>query len=118
MLKICFLCKLIVRVNFSNATYLNSNCVSLTNDRPKCSGLLLLSTFFVSCWAYYMRYRHLSLSVRRKITANVFYSTFTNVFFIFVTVLKRFLTFFLFFLGGERFFSSMGEGEIRNNVRV
>ena len=27
----------------------------LTNDRPNCSGLLLLSTFFVSCWAYYMR---------------------------------------------------------------
>ena len=29
--------------------------------------------------------RHLSLSVRRKITVNIFYSTFTNVFFIFVT---------------------------------
>jgi len=27
----------------------------LTNDRLNCSGLLLLSTFFVSCWAYYIR---------------------------------------------------------------
>ena len=27
----------------------------LTNDRPNCSGLLLLSTIFVACWAYYMR---------------------------------------------------------------
>jgi len=36
--------------------------------------------FFVSCWAY--EGRHLSLSVQRKITVNVFYSTFTNVFFI------------------------------------
>ena len=28
----------------------------LTDDRPNCSGLLLLSTFFVSfCWAYDMR---------------------------------------------------------------
>ena len=46
----------------------------LTNDRLKCSSLLLLSTIFVACWAYYMRvYRHLSLSVRRKVTVNVFY---------------------------------------------
>ena len=28
---------------------------------------------------------HLSLSVRRKITVNVFYSTFTNVFFLFLS---------------------------------
>ena len=28
----------------------------LTNERPNCSGLLLLSTFFVSCWAYYYYY--------------------------------------------------------------
>ena len=27
----------------------------LTNDRLNCSGLLLLSTIFVACWAYYMR---------------------------------------------------------------
>ena len=56
-LKICFLCKLIVRFNFLKSTFLNtrSNCASLNNDRPNCSGLLLLSTFFVSCWAYYMR---------------------------------------------------------------
>jgi len=27
----------------------------LTNSRFNCSGLLLLSTSFVSCWAYYMR---------------------------------------------------------------
>ena len=27
----------------------------LINDRPNCSGILLLSTFFVSCYAYYMR---------------------------------------------------------------
>jgi len=29
----------------------------LTNDRrrPNCSGLLLLVTIFVACWAYYMR---------------------------------------------------------------
>ena len=27
----------------------------LTSDRLNCRGLLLLSTFCVSCWAYYMR---------------------------------------------------------------
>ena len=27
----------------------------LTSDRLNCSGLLLLSTIFVACWAYYMR---------------------------------------------------------------
>jgi len=26
----------------------------LTSDRLNCSGLLLLSSFFVACWAYYM----------------------------------------------------------------
>ena len=26
----------------------------LTNDRLNCSGLLLLSTILVACWAYYM----------------------------------------------------------------
>jgi len=62
----------------------------------------LLSTFFVSCWAYYEG-RHLSLSLRRKITVDVFYSTFTNVFFIFVTFL-RFLTFLKIFFGGNVFF--------------
>ena len=58
----------------------------LTNDGPNSSGLLLLSTFFVSCWAY--KGRHLSLSVRRKITANVFL----------FNVYRR------FFILGERFF--------------
>jgi len=51
----------------------------LTNDRLNCSGLLLLSTFFVLLGLLYEGW-HLSLSVRRKITVNVFYSTFTNVF--------------------------------------
>jgi len=45
--------------------------------------------------------RHLSLSVRRKITVNAFYSTFTNVF-------KKIVTSFtflkVFFILGERFF--------------
>jgi len=27
----------------------------LTNDRLNCSGLLLLSTILVACWAYYKR---------------------------------------------------------------
>jgi len=27
----------------------------LTNDRLNCSGLVLLSTIFVACWAYYIR---------------------------------------------------------------
>jgi len=27
----------------------------LSNDRLNCSGLLLLSTIFVACWAYYIR---------------------------------------------------------------
>jgi len=27
----------------------------LNNDRPNCSDLLLPSTIFVACWAYYMR---------------------------------------------------------------
>jgi len=66
----------------------------LTNDRLNCSGLLLLSTILVACWAY----RHLSLSVRRKITVNVFYSTFTNVY----LFLSRFLKFFYFW--GNVFF--------------
>jgi len=44
-------------------------------------------------------------SVRRKITVNVFYSTFTKVFFIVVTFL-RFLTFFYF---GGNVFSSMAQ---------
>jgi len=61
-----------------------------TNDTLNCSGLLLLSTIFVACWAYYnYKGRHLSLSVRQKITVNVFYSTFTNGF----LFLLRFLRF-------------------------
>ena len=44
--------------------------------------------------------RHLSLSLRRKITANVFYSTFTNGFFYFCHV----FTFLTFLFLGERFF--------------
>ena len=35
--------------------YSEISVLHLTNDRFNCSGLLLLSTFFVSCWAYYMR---------------------------------------------------------------
>ena len=45
--------------------------------------------------------RHFSLSLRWKITVNVFYSMFTNVFY-FCRILLRFKTFFLFL--GERFF--------------
>jgi len=63
-----------------------SSVLHLTNDRLNCSGLLLLSTIFVACWAY----RHLSLSVWRKITVNVFYSMFTNVF---LKFLSRFYVF-------------------------
>ena len=50
--------------------------------------------------------RHLSSSVRRKITVNVFYSTSTNVFKkkIFVTFLTFFKRFFIF---GGTLFSSM-----------
>jgi len=74
--------------------------LQLTNDRFNRSGLLLLSTFFVSCWAYYNEGRHLSLSLRRKITVNVFYSTFKR-FFIFVT----FFTFSnVFYFEGNVFF--------------
>ena len=43
----------------------------------------------------------IQVSVWRKITVNVFYSTFTNVFFIFCHVFLRFLTFFIF--GGTFF---------------
>jgi len=72
----------------------------LTNDRPNCNGLLLLLTVFVSSWAYYMRDRHLSLPVRRKITVNFFIQR-LQTFIMFVTFFT-FLTFFLFL--GERFF--------------
>jgi len=84
-LKICFLCKLIVRFL----------CYISPNDRVNCSGLLLLSTIFVACWADYMRVGKLSL--RQKITVNVFYSTFTNGFY-FCHV------FYVFYFGGERSF--------------
>jgi len=43
---------------------------------------------------------HLSLSVRRKITVNVFYSTFTNVF----LFLSRFTVFNVFLFLGNVFF--------------
>ena len=60
----------------------NVSLTHLTNDRPNYRGLLLLSTFFVSCcMGLLYEARHLSFSVPRKITANVFYSTFTNVFY-------------------------------------
>jgi len=52
--------------------------------------------------------RHLSLSVRWKITVNVFYPTFTNVFFIFVT----FFTFLTFLIFGRTFFTA------RRNARI
>ena len=45
--------------------------------------------------------KHLSLSVRRKITVNFFYSTFTNAFY-FCHVFLRFLT-FSYFLGNVFF---------------
>ena len=55
---------------------------------------------------------HLSLSVQRKITVNVFYSTFTNVF-IFVI----FFTFFnVFFIFGRTFFSSMTLATITERI--
>jgi len=76
----------------------------LTNDRLNCSGLLLLSTIVVACWAY--EGRHLTLSVLRKITVNVFYSTFTNVFIYFLHFFLRFWTFFIL---GERFFHLWSE---------
>jgi len=44
--------------------------------------------------------RHLSSSSRRKVSVNVFYSTFTNVFFIFVTY---FYVFNVFYFGGTFF---------------
>jgi len=72
----------------------------LTDDRLNCSGLLLLSTFFVLLSLLYEG-RHLSLSLRRIITVNVFYSTFANVF----LFLSRFLMFLTFFILGERFLS-------------
>jgi len=53
--------------------------------------------------------RHLSLSVRRKITVNVFHSTFTS------KRLKKFchvFTFFNVFLFGGNVFSSMEKGTL------
>ena len=49
--------------------------------------------------------KHLSLSVRRKITFNVFYSTFTYVF----LFLSRFYVFIVFYFG-ERFFIYVPNG--------
>jgi len=73
----------------------------LTNDRPNCSGLLLLSTFFVSLLGLLYEVRHLSLSVGQNITVNVFIQRLQTFFFIFVT----FLTFLkVFFILGGRFF--------------
>ena len=72
----------------------------LINDRLNCRGLLLLSTIFVACRAYY-KDRHLSLSVWRKITVNVFIQR-LQTFFYFCHVLKRFFNVFL--LWGERSF--------------
>jgi len=61
------------------------------------------SCFQLSLWLAgpIIRGRHLSLTVWRKITVNVFYSTRTNVFLFLITFL-RFLTFFI--LGGGHFF--------------
>ena len=73
----------------------------LTNDRPNCSALLLLSTFFVSCWAYYMRVGIQVYLFGWKITVNVFLFNVYKRFLIFVT----FLTFFnVFFILGNVFF--------------
>ena len=45
-------------INVENLLSLQANSeisvLHLTNDRLDCSSLPLLSTFFVSCWAYYM----------------------------------------------------------------
>jgi len=68
----------------------------LISDRLNCSGLLLLA-FNYLCGLLGLLYkgRHLSLSVWRIITVNVFYSTFTNVFFYFVTFFTLFNVFFI-----------------------
>ena len=65
----------------------------LTNDRPNCSGLLLLSTVFVFCWAYYMRVVYL---FGGKLLLTFFVQRFLFV--------SRFLRFLTFFILGERFF--------------
>ena len=79
--------------------------LDLTNDRLNCIGLMLLLTIFVAWWAYYMRVnRHLSLSVRQRITVNFFIQP-LQTFFIFVTFFAFFLTFFIFLGGGEIFLS-------------
>jgi len=69
----------------------------LTNDRPNCSGLLLLSTVFHSCWAYYMRVVYLFSG---KLLLNVFIQRLQSFFYL-CHVFLRFLTFFIL---GERFF--------------
>ena len=67
----------------------------LTNDRPNCSGLAVAFNFLCVLLGLLYEGRHLSLSVRRKITVNVFYSTFTDVF-------KKLSRFYVFWK--ERFF--------------
>jgi len=58
--------------NFEVANKKRLCVLQLTNDRPNCSGLLLLSTFSVS-WACYISPIGMShLSVRWKTTGNVF----------------------------------------------
>jgi len=67
----------------------------LINDRPNCSGLLLLSTFFVSCWTYYMKVGIWVYLLGKKLLLTFLFNVYKRFFFIFVTFL-RFLTFFLF----------------------
>ena len=65
----------------------------LTNDRLNCSGLLLLSSFNYLCGLLRLLYE---ISVRRKITVNVFYSTFTNVF-LFLSLFKNVFNVFFYY---------------------
>jgi len=72
----------------------------LTNDRLNCSGLLSQLSLCLAgsiIWGYT---RHLSLSVRRKLTVNVFTQRLQTFFFYFCHV----FTFVTFLSFGERFF--------------
>jgi len=72
--------------------------VSLTNDRPKCGGLL--STFFVSCWAYYIRVGIEVCLFGGKLMLTFFIQRLQTLFYF-----ATFFTFFNVFLFlGERFF--------------
>jgi len=68
----------------------------LTNDRPNCSGLLLLSTVFHSCWAYYMRVVYLFSG---KLLLNVFIQRLQSFFYL----CHVFYVFNVFYFGGTFF---------------